>query len=405
MKKAGDVASLTPAADGWSLRRGTAPPQVFTTLAEAAAALPAALPVHLALPCEALVIEGLTLPATERDELDGMVRLQLEKNLPYSLDEVSGDFVIAESSEKESSVISFVAPHSPLDSLCEPLRHFGRLPEKVTPYVLHVAAACPSDESVFAVYPEQGRTVLAICARSRLAWAHVFEGTDVARLAAELPQALLAATMEGVPTKCSRVLLADEARALTPVIQSVFALPIAALPVPVPTLDLSINLVPDFWRSAAQQQQRARRTRGQLQFAAVLYLLLAAGAVTYFILLQRQAKELGAKFAAVRPQLELVQTRQARSNTLAPAIEPGRFTVELLYLLQRALPAAEVRITEFDQQPAEWRVTGEAPNAGLAIDYVNRLKADPELAGYQINSSPPQLLPNESARFSIFGTR
>ena len=229
--------------------------------------------------------------------------------------------------------------------------------------------------------------------------------TDVARLAAELPQALLAATMEGVPTQCSRVLLADEARALTPVIQSVFALPIEALPAPAPTLDLSINLVPDSWRNAAQQQVRTRRTRGQLQFAAVLYVLLAAGAATYFILLQRQAKELSARFAAVRPQLELVQTRQARSATLAPAIEPGRFTVELLYLLQRALPAAEVRITEFDQQPAEWRVTGEAPNAGLAIDYVNRLKADPDLASFQINSSPPQLLPNESARFSIFGTR
>ena len=405
MKKAGDVASLTPAAAGWSLRRGAAPAQVFTTLAEAAAALPAAVPVHLALPCEALVIEGLTLPATERAELAGMLQLQLEKNLPYSLDEVSSDFVIAESSEKDSSIISFVVPHDPLDALCEPLRHFGRLPVKVTPFVLHVAAVCPADETVFAIYPEQGRTVLAICARSRLAWAHVFEGTDVARLAAELPQALLAATMEGVPTQCSRVLLAEEARALTPVIQSVFALPIEALPAPAPTLDLSINLVPDSWRNAAQQQVRTRRTRGQLQFAAVLYVLLAAGAATYFILLQRQAKELSARFAAVRPQLELVQTRQARSATLAPAIEPGRFTVELLYLLQRALPAAEVRITEFDQQPAEWRVTGEAPNAGLAIDYVNRLKADPELASFQINSSPPQLLPNESARFSIFGTR
>jgi hypothetical protein len=64
-----------------------------------------------------------------------------------------------------------------------------------------------------------------------------------------------------------------------------------------------------------------------------------------------------------------------------------------------------VRITEFDQQPGQWRVTGEAPNAGLAIDYVTRLKADPELAAYQINASPPQLLPNEHAQFSIFGTR
>ena len=35
------------------------------------------------------------------------------------------------------------APHATLEKLCEPLRQRGLLPERITPYVLHVAAACP----------------------------------------------------------------------------------------------------------------------------------------------------------------------------------------------------------------------------------------------------------------------
>lgn len=407
MKKAGvDSAMLTPAADGWLLHCGAAPAQPFATLAEAAAAFPDATRVSLALPCAALVIEGLKLPTTERDELAAMVRLQLEKNLPYPIEEVASDFVIVETGEKESSVITFSAPHTSLDNLCQPLHDSGRLPEIVTPYVLHVAAACPAEETVLAVYPEQGQLVLAITAGGRLAWAHVIAATDAARLSTELPQALLAATMEGAPTNFSRVLVAADCRALAPVLQEAVTAPIETLPEVAPMLDTTINLVPETWRHAAQRQQRLRRLRRQLQIAAVVYLVAAVAAVVYLMLLRQKAAQLQAQLVAVRPQLELVQTRQARSNALASATDPNRTTIELLYLLQRDLPAESVRITEFDVQPGgQWRITGEAPTAILATDYLTRIKTDKDLAAYEITAGPPQLLPNEHAQFGIFGKR
>ena len=69
MKKAGvESAMITPAADGWLLHSGGTAAQPVATLADAVGALPASTPVSLALPCTALVIEGLKLPATERDE-------------------------------------------------------------------------------------------------------------------------------------------------------------------------------------------------------------------------------------------------------------------------------------------------------------------------------------------------
>lgn len=101
----------------------------------------------------------------------------------------------------------------------------------------------------------------------------------------------------------------------------------------------------------------------------------------------------------------MIQTRKARSNALAAAVDPSRYTVELLYLLLRGLPTEEVRITEFDQTLDGWRIVGEAPSANLAIDYVARIKEDKDLSAYQVNAPPPQLLPNEHAQFTLFGKR
>jgi len=109
MKNAGaDVVLLTPAADGWLVHDGGSIRNV-STLAAAIPLLPAGRAVRLALPCQALIIEGLKLPATQRDELAGMIHLQLEKNLPYPLEEISSDFLVIESDAKQSTVISVAA--------------------------------------------------------------------------------------------------------------------------------------------------------------------------------------------------------------------------------------------------------------------------------------------------------
>ena len=107
MKKTGAApALLTPDAIAWRLLRAGVPPQKFATLAEAAAALPAGTHLHLALPCQAVLLERMTLPATDRAELAGMVHLQLEKSLPFPIEDVSADFLIVETGETESTLVS-----------------------------------------------------------------------------------------------------------------------------------------------------------------------------------------------------------------------------------------------------------------------------------------------------------
>jgi hypothetical protein len=47
-------------------------------------------------------------------------------------------------------------------------------------------------------------------------------------------------------------------------------------------------------------------------------------------------------------------------------------------------------------------VEGEAPTASLAIQYVDALRANPELKEFNISGGPPEILPNEHAHFRIF---
>jgi len=404
MKKPGAaLALLTPDADGWRLSRSGVAPKKIATLGEAAADLPAGLRLHLALPCQAVLLERMTLPATDRGELAGMVQLQLEKTLPFPIEEVSADFVVVESGESESTLVAAAAQHAQLDALCAPLRERGRLPDKITPFAMHIAASCPPGETVLAVYPEQGQLVAAICEKSRLAWTHVIPALDAGTLRDALPQMLLGAEMEGVPTAITRVRLSQECASLSETLGDFFQIPveIASFDGELPEPD--VNLVPVSWQDDLQRGERAAQWRQRLVAAAVLYVLAIVAAFAYLAWLKANARKVDAQYAAAQPVLQFVQSRQLRWKTLAPAIDPSRYAVEILYQANKNLPTDGIRITEFDLQATQWRIIGEAPSANLAIDYVSKLKDEKELGAFLIDAKPPQLLPNEHAQFTIYG--
>src|SRR4030095_10819110 len=200
-KQSAGAALLSPDAQGWRIRLSDGAVQTARSLEEAAAAIPADQRIHLALPGNAVLLERLTFPSTNREELAGMLQLQLEKTLPYPIDEVASDFEVIRQSENESTLLSVAANTSQLDLLCQPLRSRSRLPQKITLYAMHVAATCPPDQIVFCIWPEEGQLEMAICENGKLGFAHTFAGTDPDALLAELPQILLAAEMEGVPTQ------------------------------------------------------------------------------------------------------------------------------------------------------------------------------------------------------------
>jgi len=394
---------LTPEAEGWAVWRGTQRLHIAATLAEAVGLLPPACQFEFAVPCHPLIVERLRLPAAERGELAGMVHLQWEKALPFPPEEITGGFAVIESGGENLVVWSVAASRVAFKEFGEAWSKASRWPVRVSVYVCHVAAACPAGETVLVVYAEQGHWVLAVVENQRPGWVHVMSASDAAGFAAEFPSLMLMAGLDGVPNVFARVLLSPEVAGCGPDLRTALHAAIEDLPLVTPGSRLEMNLLPVDWQVAAVSDRRGKVWRRRVLAAAAVYLLLAALAGIDLLLLQHRSSQLGAELNAQQPTLAVLQSREARFNSLGAAINSRRYAIEVLYLLQRCLPADTVRFTEFEQEPQQWRVVGEAPTPGLAIDYLARLKHDPELGADSISSDPPQLLANDRAQFQVIG--
>jgi hypothetical protein len=403
MKRSTDtVHFLTPQAEGWAVWCGTQRLHIASALTEAVGLLPAAAPFEFAVPCHPLILERLRLPATEHDELAGMIQLQWEKALPFAPDEITGGFAVVESAGDQVTVWSVAASRVALKEFGDAWSAAGRWPVRVAPYVCHVAAACPPSETVLVVYCELGNWVVAVVENRRPGWVHVMSATDAAGFTAEFSSLMLTAGLDGVPSDFARVLLAPEVAEAKSALGNVVHAPVENLPLVPPGATVEMNLLPVDWQVAAEQNRQRKSWRQRVLAAAAVYLVFAALAGIDLFLLHLRASKLQAQLDAQRPDLVALQSRQSRFNSLGAAIDSRRYTIEVLYLLHRCLPADTVHFTEFDQVPDQWRIVGEAPSPGLAIDYLSRLKHDPDLSSNDITADPPQMLAN-GAQFQVIG--
>jgi len=404
MKKSGaSFVLLTPDAHGWRVRLPGGGSHSYKTLEEVAATLPAAGSLHLALPCQTALIERIKLPSIEREELDGMLQLQLEKTLPFPIEEVSNGFEIIESSETESTVVSISTNNSQLDRLCAPLRTAGRLPEKVTVYALHFAATCPPDAVVLCVWAEDEQLALAICEHAKLSYAQTLPGLDTATLLAELPAFILSAEMEGVPTEFACVRLEEGSGGLRDHLAEYFNAPIEMMSYDAALPEVEIDLVPSAWIAESRRLQRSGAVKQRFQLAAVLYLLLLAAGCVYLVLQKHRSAGLDVQLAELQPQIDTTKKQQTRWQALAPAVEPTRYAVEIVHLLYSNRPSGDVKFTEIVMQPSEFKVEGEAPDPDTAVKFIEKLRKEPGLSSFKIDAPPPNLLAGNAAHFVVSG--
>lgn len=405
MKKTGTSAALVfPGASGWRVRLPTGQTTSVEALEQAVATLPAGASVHLALPCNAAVLERMTLPSTNRDELSGMITLQLEKTLPYGLDEVSTDFDVIKQDENESTLISVAANHAQLDQLCEPLRNKAFVPEKVTLYAQHVAASCPQDETVLCIWPEDGQTIMAVCERGKLGYAQILPTTDPAEVTSELSGVLLRAEMEGVPTDFTRVRIEQGSGGLRDHVTELFGKPVEIFSFDTPLPEPSTNLVPSTWLAEMRRLENTGRLKSRLQIAAIAYLLLIAGAFLYLAFLKSRVQKFDKQIAETRPLVEFQTSRQAKWQDLSPAIDPSRYLIEVLDVLFKNRPSSEVKFTSFEYDPKGFKLEVEAKDAGKWTEFTDAIRKDPALASFKIETPAPKFLPNNTAvQFTVFG--
>lgn len=377
--------------------------QKVATLDAVAELIPAEIPVHLALPAKTVVLERMKLPSIDRAELAGMVDLQLEKTLPYSPDEVSSDFEVISATESDSVVLAIAVSNDQLDALCAPLHTAERVPEKVTLFAMHVAAGLPPDALTLALYSEQEKLVVLIGDRGKLVFVETVAVEKASDVLIELPQMLLSAELDGVSTAFTAIRVDQDCAALRPELEKLFHVTAEIIALDHALPEPRANLLPAAWRQERTAGERRDRLKSQLITGAAIYLALIVMAFGYLIWLRSRANAIEAQVRAGQPQIDFIQTRLARWNALAPAIDPARYTVEILNQIEQSRPGEGVRFTQFDQSRDQFQIEIEAPTANLAIEFGEQIKNNAQLKAFTFQLSPPTILPNEHAQMRIAG--
>jgi hypothetical protein len=403
---AGEWELLRRAAPAGSARPGALSEQVFASFEAAAVQLSPGEPFVLEVPLDLGLIQRFVLPAAAPSEVEEMARIQLEKILPYPVEDVGLAF--SEVSRTETEVVLAVEAmhYDRLTMLCEPLTARGCWPARVLFHARAIAAG--SAETCACICLEAGRFVLGIAEGGRLSFAQALSAAGPAEIAAELPAVLLGAELEGLPTNFAAVRLdarCEESRAALEVTLGIpvemFDAAAGALPVDAAAHG---DLSPASWRAARQRGEGLVRFKRRVLMAAGVYIGLLVLGVLALAALKLRLLWLEARLTAVRPAAAQVQAGDLRWRNLAPAIDPSRYMIETLWQVFQCLPPGDtIRLTNYNASLHGISVQGEAPSGSAAVEFTERLKARPELRKFRLQAEPPTILPNGHASFRITG--
>jgi hypothetical protein len=364
--------------------------------------LPTNANVELALPCQSVLIERHKLPSTDSAELADMLQLQLEKTLPYPIEDVSHGFEVLSQNENESTVITFAASRAQLDTLCAPLREKGRIPARITLHALRVAASCPDTGTILALWPEQEQTACAIISDGKLAWAQPIAGTGPDVVLSELPGLLLSAELQGVPADFSEIRISDEAADLGEPLAEHFGKPVHPLGA-LPGAKSSLDLLPPAWQAELRSRARGDSLKQNLLIAGVAWLVLVAAVFGYLAWMKRRVQAVQREYDVMKPRFAGIEKQIGRWDSLASVLEPKRSIVEVLHQLWTAWQKNEkLQFTSFTFAPREWIMKGEG-TTDARFDLVTRLKKNTELDGYELQFPPEQPIKDDRFSFMVTG--
>ncbi len=382
--------------DAWDVR-GAA------TLDEVAPMLNGTRDLVLGLPVNAVLAQRLRLPTAEPAEFAEMVRIQIEKALPYSAEEVTTDFEVIEQTA-EGSVVCAVAVHNQkLSELAAPLLSRGIIPRQVTVYAAQRAATHAAAGRAFLIYPENDTLVCAISEEGKVGFTRSLEDADANRLERDLPQLALSAEMQGINTSFPVVLLDESLFGLRETVQGLFASRADLIAVEAPPATTKLNLLPESWRQRRADLVRLAEWKRRIIWAGAAYGALFLLFFIFLTILRLEVGRLDSRIARDEPDIAFVKKTETQWKALAPAIDPHFYPIEVLLHLFESLPSADVRITAFNQSARQVQVDGEANSAALAYQFADAVKKNAELKTFQFEMAAPRILPNNHAQFRLEG--
>ena len=391
----------TPAAKAeqngsWNVRK-------LQTLDEAVPLLAATDDFVLGLPVSAVLAQRFRLPSVDPAEFPEMIRIQIEKLLPFAADEVTTDFELIEQDENESVVSAVAIRNEQLKDMASPLLERGYIPRQVTVYAAQRASThAPSGNAVL-IYPEGETLVYAMTENGKLSLARVFEGSNGEQLQLELPQLRLSAELQGIDASSPNVLLDETCYELRDTVQGILSSPTEIVGIELPPAPVKLNLLPESWRRRRLQLVRQAEWKKRLLWAGGAYGGLLFLLLLYLGVMRFQIGWLDRRIRRDAPGTEFVRATEAKWKALAPAIDAHYYPVEMLEDLFESLPSADVRITAYNQSARQISVDGEANTAALAYEFIDKIKKNPELRAFQFDMAAPRILPNNHAQFRVEG--
>src|SRR5207249_1705410 len=224
------------------------------------------------------------------------------------------------------------------------------------------------------IYPEGEALVSAVTENGKISLTRALESQQVEHLRLELPQLALSAELEGINTPFPNVLLDETCYQLRDTVEGILASPTEIVGIELPPAPVKLNLLPESWRHRRSQIARQGEWRKRLiwaggAYAGFLFVLLA-----YHAYMRLEIRRLDGRIAHDAPQTEFVRTAEANWKALAPAVDSRYYPVEILLHLFESLPSSDVRITAYNQSARQMSVDGEANTAGLAYQFIDKVK-------------------------------
>jgi hypothetical protein len=373
------------------------------TLDEAALLLNKGDDLILGLPIDAVLAQRFRLPTVDPADFPEMVRLQIEKGLPFSADEVTTDFEVIEQNETESVVSAIAVRNERLAEIAAPLINRGFIPRQVTVYASQRATTHAPKGCALLIYPEGDALVSAVTENGRVSLTRTLEGVSAEQLQTDLPQLALSAELQGIPSSFPSVLLDETCYELRDTIERIVDRRPQLVGIEAPPASVKLNLLPDSWRDRRTQLARRDEWRKRLVWAAAAYSGILLLFLLYLGYTRFEIWRLGRSITRDSPQTEFVQKAVARWKALAPAIDPRYYPVEILYHLFESLPSQDVRITGYNQTARQISIDGEANNTALAYQFAEKVKKSPDLRIFQFTMADPRILQNGHAQFRLEG--
>src|SRR5439155_6299727 len=228
----------------------------------------------------AVLAQRFRLPTVDPAEFPEMIRIQIEKVLPFSADEVTTDFELIEQSENESVVSAVVLRNEQLAEMADPLLEQGYIPRQVTVYAAQRASTYAPQGNAVLIYQEGETLVYAVTENGKLSLARALESTNGEQLQLELPQLRLSAELQGINASFPNVLLDETCYQLRDTVEGILASPTEIVGIELPPAPVKLNLLPESWRHRRSQIARQIEWRKRLiwaggAYAGFLFVLLA----------------------------------------------------------------------------------------------------------------------------------